>query len=164
MLDRGLLGRTRARTAKPAPTRARTTAEPTKPDAPVTNATSLLDKAATNSPEWVRSAAPMRDEMSGFRQDRRPTSEGLECVDRVAAERTQLLAGASDAEQGDESRLASACILAGGLADVLRAAFRVQEVIANLEGEPDGACIGPQRFALGRRGTAQDCSCIDGEL
>src|SRR5262249_5661000 len=101
-----------------------------------------------------RSAAPVSDEVSGLLQDHRATPERLEGVDGVAAEGPQLLASARDAEQGHESRLTRARILAGGLAHVLEAAFCIQEVVTNLEGEPKGARKRPQRLALGPRGTA----------
>src|SRR6478609_135374 len=82
----GLLGRTSARTAKPDPTNARTTAEPIKPDAPVTNVRTLIDTTALAF-AVDDLAAPIADEMSGLRKSRGPNAERLQCSDGIDPER-----------------------------------------------------------------------------
>src|SRR5262245_36058128 len=106
----------------------------------------------------------MSDEVSGFLQDCPPTPEGPERAGGVAAEGLQLLACARNAEQGDESRLIRARILAGGLAHVLGATLCVQEVVPNPERKPNRTSIGPQRPALDCCGAAQDRSCVHSVL
>src|SRR5438094_3105467 len=51
MFSRLALGRISTRTCRPRATRARATAEPTKPDAPVTSATSLIEAHPGRSPK-----------------------------------------------------------------------------------------------------------------
>src|SRR5262245_54975779 len=148
-LVRGLLGRTSARTANPDLIRARAMAEPTKPDAPVMKTWSLLDKVPAAC-ALDRSAAPVGDEIGCFLKRCRPPSEGLERGDGVVGERSEHLARDGNAQMRDECCLARAGILSCRLADVLGIAFRVQQVVGNLEGQPDSARIGSQRLAFGR--------------
>src|SRR5262245_43112513 len=102
--------------------------------------------------------------MSGALQGRRPDPEELQRGDSIAAQRTQRLARAGNAQQRDEACLARARILSCRLADLLRAAFGVQEVVGNLEGKPEGARVGSQGLALGRRGPPQDRAGVNREL
>src|SRR4026209_2243020 len=76
---------------------------------------------------------------------------------------TQPLLRGVNAEQGNERGLATAGVLGDGLAKRLGVAFRVEQVVGELEGLAEGRGVGDKRRSPRRIGSAQHRAGLTGE-
>src|SRR3546814_16401761 len=79
-------------------------------------------------------------------------------ADRLVDQHLRLLPRAIYAEQGNEGRLARLGVLAQRLAGARAVALDIQQVIGNLKGKAQVACIAAQGRAAFRRYSAHDCA------
>ena len=103
-----------------------------------------------------RSVLPAADEARRLDQSRRAVAEGTETVDCPRLERGELQPRLLAPHQRHQRGFARGRILAGGFAHALGIAIGVEQIIRQLKGEADGAPIGFERLALGRRRPAED--------
>ena len=83
---------------------------------------------------------------------------------RLGDQRVGLLARAVHAQQRDEGRLAGIGVLADRLAGLFDAAFDIQQVVGDLEGEAESCGIGAQRLSAPPPGrVAEDGAGLAGE-
>src|SRR3546814_18846076 len=79
-------------------------------------------------------------------------------ADRLVDQHLRLLPRAIYAEQENEGRLARLGVLAQRLAGARAVALDIQQVIGNLKGKAQVACIAAQGRAAFRRYSAHDCA------
>src|SRR6056297_4069324 len=90
------------------------------------------------------------DNVAGQRlQGLRPVAVWCDRFAGLLDQRLLAVACAVEAQKRDEGRLAGLSILAQSLARLLAVARHVENVVGDLEGQPDGAGIGPERPGIG---------------
>src|SRR3546814_18449887 len=84
-------------------------------------------------------------------------------ADRLVDQHLRLLPRAIYAEQGNEGRLARLGVLAQRLAGARAVALDIQQVIGNLKGKAQVACIAAQGRAAFRRYSAHACARVQAQ-
>src|SRR5690606_20981810 len=97
------------------------------------------------------------DDMAHQRRERfRSRAERAQRFAGVVRRLARATARALDAEDRWVGRLALRCVLAALAADQRAGVGRVEDVVGDLEGEPDGLAVRGQTLELARRGAAGD--------